>query len=75
MTPDASFGPVFVMAALPAVYFVIRIYKTLLSIRKHEKKNHLEPKRRVWALSRRPRRPTLSLSCIIWITTCIYNKT
>ena len=30
--PDASFGPVFVMVALPVAYLVIKIYKTSFSI-------------------------------------------
>ena len=39
------------MAALPVAYFVIRIYKTLISIKKHEekkkrKKTQLGPKQR-----------------------------
>jgi len=33
------FGPVFVVAAIPVMYAVIRIYKTLLSIKKeHEER-------------------------------------
>jgi hypothetical protein len=34
----ASFGPDFIMAALSTAHFVNKIYKTLVSIRKHEKK-------------------------------------
>jgi hypothetical protein len=48
MTLDTSFGPVFVMAAIPAVYFVIIIYKVLVRIRKIQRRTHLWPKQRVW---------------------------
>ena len=40
MTFLASFGPVFVAAALPVAYFVIKIYKTLVTIKKYEVKSH-----------------------------------
>ena len=42
MTCLASFGPIFVAAALPVAYFVIKIYKTLVTIKNYEfKKNTL----------------------------------
>jgi hypothetical protein len=37
MTRLASFGPLFVVAALPAVYSVNRIYETLVSIKKTQR--------------------------------------
>ena len=35
-TPEASFRFFFVTVALPVVYFIIRIYKTLFSVIKYE---------------------------------------
>ena len=43
MTCLASFGPVFVAAALPVAYFVIKIYKTLVTIKNYEVKNTHTP--------------------------------
>ena len=48
--PDASFGPVFVVLALPLAYFVIRIYIStkILSLyqknTKEKKRTHIGPK-------------------------------
>ena len=40
MTCLASFGPVFIAAALPVAYFVIKIYKTLVTIKNYEVKTY-----------------------------------
>ena len=44
MTCLASFGPVFVAAALPVAYFVIKIYKTLVTIKNYEVKHTPTPR-------------------------------
>jgi hypothetical protein len=38
-TPDASFGPIPIVVALPAVYSINIIYETLVSIEKNTKNN------------------------------------
>ena len=43
MTRLASFGPVSAVAAFHFVYFVNIIYKTLVSIKKNEKKLTMDP--------------------------------
>ena len=50
----ASFVPFFVVAALPALYFVNIIYKALVSIKKNkekQEKTHVGPEQRVWRCS------------------------
>jgi len=59
--PDASFGPFYVVSALPVVHNVNRNYKTLVSFNKHEeKKKKNSPRARFHRLR-------LSLSCITFI--------